>query len=305
MRVQSRLFASLTALIALTCCTNQQIVQAIDVRAISAVQAEIKRQVGIYMAAAQAPPTVMINGTPTPVSKIENGFWCGSGKIGFDISSIKAELTTTLDSSSDVKLGLSIPVNIVTLGPSAEYKRNVTNTQVLDYNLWPRELARQNSDIIKKHPTDEDIQRAPIAQVLRDLRDALVFSAMKMDYTTNPPKPRQPQPCFTDYNPDKPGSDAGDTFKLGLSITNDISGGIQIKVTVLNFTASGESKSTTGNTLTVAFVQQGLKSLQQYKDAVDAECKYPKSLPNAASVKCQNAKKELEKVESDLGIFLK
>jgi hypothetical protein len=137
--------------------------------------------------------------------------------------------------------------------------------------------------------------------VLLALRDALVLSAMRFDFSANPPKPRPPQPCFTDYNPDKPASDAGNTFKLALSITNDLTGGISIKVTVLNFSATGESKSTTGNTLTVSFIQHGLQPIQQAKDKVDAECKYPKQ-DSKACKDARDALAEAEASETGVGI---
>jgi hypothetical protein len=137
MRPKLTLVAAVIGLIGLVGCANQQPLEAIDVRAITAVQLEIKRQIGVYIAAAQSPPTVNIDGKVTPVSAIPDAFWCGKGDIGLAISSVKAELTTTLDNSLGISAAFSIPANLVTVGPSAGYKRDVTSTQTLDYNLWP------------------------------------------------------------------------------------------------------------------------------------------------------------------------
>jgi hypothetical protein len=59
-------------------------------------------------------------------------------------------------------------------------------------------------------------------------------------------------------------------------------------VSVLDLTASGERKSTTGNTLTVAFEQSGVEALQALVDARDAACK---TAPT--SQKCLAAKQKL------------
>src|SRR5204863_4965290 len=108
------------------------------------------------------------------------------------------------------------------------------------------------------------------------LREALINSAKR--------SAQGPQPCFTDYNPDKPAGDAGNTFKLGLSFVNDKTVGLEIKVWILDLTATTEWKSTTGNTLTVSFVQRGLDVIQRAKDKVDVLCKYPRD-PNGKECK--------------------
>lgn len=275
-------------------CAEQQPVQAIDLPAISAVQAEIKRQVAVYLAAAQNPPTVKIEGVDTPISRLKpSDWWCGSGKIDFDISSIKAELTTTLDNNAGATASFTVPVNLVTLGPSGSHTTDETSTQLLTYNLWPTRL--QNPAVVARTPSQSEIDAAPIAKVLLSLRDALVLSAMKVDYSGPKPKARPPQACFSDYNPDKPSTDAGNSYKLGLSITNDTKAGLSVKVAILSFSATGESKSTTGNTLTVSFVQQGIRKIQAAKDEVDQACKKP--IHDAKA--CTDAKAKLAALEGE------
>jgi hypothetical protein len=134
---------------------------------------------------------------------------------------------------------------------------------------------------------------APIAEVLLSLREALINGAKKS------PSSKGPQPCFTDYNPDKPAADAGNTFKLGLSFTTDATGGLEIKVGILDLTATTEWKGTTGNTLTVSFVQRGLAKLQRAKDEVDALCKYPKKESDKA---CVDAVAAFRKLQENTGV---
>jgi hypothetical protein len=134
-----------------------------------------------------------------------------------------------------------------------------------------RNLAYDNvlSDL---NPTREEVDKTPIAQVLRDLREALVAAGTTYDYSQTPPVERSPVPCFTDYDPKKPTAASGNTYTLGLSIVNDLTGGISISVAVLSIGVTGEAKSTTGNTLTVSFSQPGLDKVQEAQDAVDADC---------------------------------
>jgi hypothetical protein len=250
--------------------------QALDTAAIAAVQGEIKRQVGVYLreAARRSP------GKP-------EDFWCGTGNIDFDISQVKAELTTTLETITNKSVGLKIPWGAVEIDPTGSVKGDATNTQVLDYNLWPFEAERQ---MALMQATVNAQKPAPIADVILALRDALIASAKK----TAP----GPQPCFTDYDPAKPGADAGNTFKLGLSFVNDTTTGLEIKVWVLDLNATNEWKSTTGNTLTVSFVQRGLAQLQRARDMADAECKYPKKYDDHP---CQDALAAYTKLQEKSG----
>jgi hypothetical protein len=253
--------------------------QALDTAAIAAVQGEIKRQVGVYLLKSAH----HAGGAP-------QDYWCGHGDINFDISQVKAELTTTLETITNHSGSAKITWGAVEIDPSGSVKGDATNTQVLDYNLWPLEMARQMGLSGVKV---EDEKPAPIADVILGLRDALIASAKK---SASP----GPQACFTDYDPAKPGADAGNTFKLGLSFVSDKTGGLEIKVWVLDLTNTTEWKSTTGNTLTVSFVQRGLAELQWYRDAVDTDCKYPKKHEDAA---CLKALADYTKKQDELGGF--
>ena len=244
-----RLTLTLACISIAGCVTGPPTRQALTQGAIEKVQAEIKRQVGVYIAAsAQDSP-----GDPKE-------FWCGSGNVGFDIASVKVELTVTDETIRNVGIKAKLPYNAITVGPSGSLKTDTTNTEVLTYSLWPLDASRQLS-----LPPD-DIKSAPIAEVLSSLRAGLINSSKR----TAP----GPQACFTDYNPDKP-SEAGNTFKLGLSFVNDVTGGFELNVWVLDLTATTESKGTTGNTLTVSFVQHAFKDIQTLRDEATQQCKFP------------------------------
>jgi hypothetical protein len=275
-----RMSVSWVALVLSACTTTLPPRQALDTKAIQLVQSEIKRQVGVYMRAAA---------TPIPADPSE--FECGKGQVDFDIATVKAELTTTVETINNAGFKLKIPANIVTIGPSASAKIDVTNSQTLTYNLWPLEMTRQPQ--LKSGVGSTELQSAPIAQVLLSLREALIDSAKK--------SAKGPLPCFTDYNPDKPAADAGNTFKLALTFVTDVNGGVDISVGILDWTATTESKGTTGNTLTVSFVQRGLAKLQRAKDRVDAECKFPK---NETDKPCKDAMAAFHKLQQDEGLLL-
>ena len=242
-----RAFACLSFFLLTACNTVSTPKQALNEKAIAVVQADIKRQIALYMA------------VPPPDTHAMQ-FWCGSGNIGFDISQVKAELTVTNEAIDNGGVKATIPL-VVSVGPSGSLKRDVTNTQVLTYNLWPVAGDKQPS------VAPGDLKSAPIAATLVALRDALIEGASK--------SATGPQACFTDYNPDKPSGDSGDAFKIGLTFVNDATLGLELKLSVLGLTATHEVKGTTGNTLTVSFVQRGLKDIQTLQDEADKECKFP------------------------------
>lgn len=284
--------------IALTGCATQPPMQAIDVRAISAVQAEIKRQVGVYILASQTSPRPRVNVDYLAMSKARNEdsdlFWCGSGAIGFDIATVKAELTTTLDTTAGASLGIKTPV----IGVNGAYKEETINAQTLDYVLWPLAASDQPAAFMGQQFDAADVDKAPIAKVLLSLRDALILSALKYEYPLDPQKRRKPQPCFLDYNPEKPGGDAGHSFKIALAFTKDPSGGISIALALPvspTFSITGESKATTGNSITVTFIQEGIGALQAKKDAYDKACAEP--VKNAKA--CTLARAEYEKAKGE------
>lgn len=233
------------------CAATPPVRQVLDEKAIVAVQGEIKRQIGIYMAAAA--------GAARDPKDTPDHYWCGSGGIDFVVLSVKAELTTTNETIKNAGIKAKIPFKAIEVDPSGSRKTDVTNTQVLDYTLWPT----------GRHPdlAAGDLEKAPIAKVLLSLRNALIDSARK----TAP----GPQACFTDYDPQKPAADPGDSFKLGLSFVNDVTGGFDITVWVLDLNATTETKGTTGNTLTVTFGQRNAQMIQILRDEVTAQCKFP------------------------------
>jgi hypothetical protein len=97
--------------------TKQILTQA----AMEKVQAEIKRQVGVYLALPRNP------------SGNAEDFWCGAGNIGFDIASVKVELTVTDETIHNAGIKAKLPFNAITVSPSGSLKTDVTNTQVLTY----------------------------------------------------------------------------------------------------------------------------------------------------------------------------
>jgi len=233
------------------CVTPPPVRQVLDEQAIEKVQGEIKREIAVYLAAAD---TSASGGQAAD-------FWCGKGDIDFAIASVKVQLTTTVETVKTAGLQLKIPYHAILVGPSGARRYDVTNTEELDYSLWPVADAQQ-----PQLPGGE-LDSAPIAKALLTLRAALIDGARK--------SAPGPQACFTDYDPSKPGSDAGNSFKLGLSFVNDVTGGFEVTVGVVDLNGSIESKGTTGNTLTVAFVQRGLPEIQTLKDEATKECAFP------------------------------
>jgi len=99
-------------------CATAPVRQVLDEKAIEKVQADIKRQVGVYLAASAKKP---------PGEREE--FWCGSGSIDFDISFVKAQLTTTVETIKNAGIKAKLPFKAIEVDPSGSRKTDVTNTQ--------------------------------------------------------------------------------------------------------------------------------------------------------------------------------
>lgn len=271
--------------------------QAIDVAAISAVQDDLKRQIAHYAAYARNPRQIPVRRgdtiVETNISELtapDGGqVWaCGTGNIGFDILSVEAELTTTLGSSVGGNLGVTVPLQGVTVGGKVGGGRTVTNTQTLTYNVYPI-----LDDTTELNPTRADVNRYPIAKVLTDLRQALLASATRFDYSFDPPRRRPPTACVTNYNPEKIDAPGG-TYTLGLSVVETLSGGVSISLALVELGVDGSRKSTTGHTLHVAFRQEDLTEVKAAYALVDQTCK----APNQDSVDCKAAKAKVGQLTS-------
>ena len=224
-------------------CTNKlPPVNAISYDRIQKVESEIKRQVSVYEARANNarshPET-----DPARQAADAAGFICGAGLIDFDISSVVLDLTATTDTTASGSLGFSLPITgpVGSVGPSGSVSKEVNDTQELSLPLYPV----LNSSYTK---VDQSNKPAPIADVLFVLREALILGGTKDGI------------CVYDYKFTDPKTDPGGTYKLALTITDDLKGGVDIKLSVVSLSASYENKSVTGNTLTVSFHQNNLPS---------------------------------------------
>lgn len=266
------------------CSVPQQQVQVFDAKGIALVQAELKREVGVYLAYREK------NKDRTPALELPLTTTCGSGDIDFNVTQVKLKLTTATDRKLGATGSATFPVGEVSLGPSAGYSNERTLTQTLTYNLW---LSRfQNPDVLKGYGSEDDLKSAPIAKALIDLRNGLIQGARQ--YRVTKAGQQVPQACFVDYNLEKPASDVGNTFEMAVQVVDDTSTGLTIKFLVLSLGASTDDKRTTGNTITVSFVQSDLQGLQDAVDDVAAYCKRPLDTEDKKR-NCAKAKVELEK----------
>ena len=215
-------------------------VNAISVPVISKVLGEIKREVSVYQSWAN---NWRMDPGHDPADVLNLHFVCGKGKVDFNIVSVAAELTATSEQSIGGSLGVTVPVVGPTgsIGPSAGTSRDVNNTQTMNFTLYP-------IDNPSFRMSNQDGKPAPIAEALRDLRTALIKGATSDGL------------CMYDYNHADPKSDKGHSYVLGLTVTDDTKGGVDIKLAIVSFSFNGETKSVTGNTLTVTFQQRDILS---------------------------------------------
>lgn len=256
----------------------------IETVSVSEVQSEIKYQVGVYMLAAQLPVFVNINKIPTVVSGNPEFFWCGDGSLNFDIASIKVELRASVDTTAGATVGLSIPVPLITVGPSLSLKGEGKNETTYDYQIWPVDFAEQ-TDFKQTSLASDAVGKSAIAQALLSLRQGMVEAALNVDPSTGSRRP--PQPCFTAFNPNDPKAELGDTVKFALDFTRTVNGSVTIKIAALSVGPSASQVSVTGHTLTAVFVPSALKPFQKAAAAVTAACS-----PDSTSLKCKLAQAE-------------
>ena len=271
-------------------CASRPVLQVLDTSAISAVQDDLKRQIGIYISESRQLPTIhrVRQSNKGPISEqvlvtldliprsdpIRKIFSCGNGDIGFQIDSVVADLKTTSSYGSGINLGVQVPISVISLNPTYSVSNTGSNSQSLDFQLWPLPPERQDylQESLPPRPEHIDDKEAPIAAILLHLRSALLASAMRYDYSTDPPTLRPPGPCFTDYNPHSIGdTPANNKYVVGLGFSRTEKAGIAVSASFLTLGANGELDSTTGNSLTVTFVQPGLEKFAKataYRDKV-------------------------------------
>lgn len=154
MKFRGAIAAILAATTLVGCATTQSShIQPISSSAIQSVVDDMKRQVSVYVAyqnSKQGTSSVINTSGSKP---------CGNGLIDFDITSVKLEILTTLESnvSSGIDVGPIVSGGGATVKTSFGTGRSFTNTQelVLVSDLLPnRSFA---------YPGTETIESAPIA----------------------------------------------------------------------------------------------------------------------------------------------
>ena len=259
------------------CHSSLPVRQAITADGIANVQWEIKRQIGVYNA------WLSQNKAEEDKEQKKRAYLCGAGSINFDIASIDVSLTTAVENKSGPSVS-GKTTGFVTFKPNWGNSTDATNTQELDYTLWPVDYSLPAK--YAQAVTGSDLDHAPLAKALIDLRSGLIKGAQlpTLEKPTDVHEGGRGVPlagkkiwapvCFTDYNPDKPSDDPGYQFKLQVSFVDDTTYGFEIVVWLIDFSSTTENKSTTGNTITVNFAQTGVKDLQILADEVKKQCDF-------------------------------
>lgn len=210
------------------CATTQSDrVQAIESSSIQRVVDDMKRQVSVYVAYQNSP-----QGTRSVIDASATKA-CGNGLIDLDIKSVKLEVLTTLESSIDggVEAG-QVAIGAATASGGFGAGRTISNTQEL---VLAVDVPPDRSFV---YAGRENIETAPIAGTLINLRDALIKAGEV-----------QNRVCFKTTKD----ADEGNTYKIALSVEDRGGGNVALGLAPLGVSLSGETKSTTGNTLTVSF----------------------------------------------------
>jgi hypothetical protein len=211
------------ALLAGCAASSFQELRPIEEKRILEVIGEIKRQIGVYVQYQNSPDGY------EAVRRESRQKICGNGLVGFDISSVRMELLSTADSTVGGTIGGGYGPFSGGLGLSG----TVSNSQALivDYGI---SRSRLNTAF-----NDEDLKTAPIAALMKNLWGAARASGDQQTYV-----------CLTM----KPVSQGGNTYKIAITTSIKATGEVEVGLANVSAGASGEFKSSTGNTITVTLV---------------------------------------------------
>lgn len=254
-------------------------IEAISPEAIGAVQADIRRQVDLYVRASAFEPFFIRDGVVTPLTPPGTEYQCGNGNIHYDITQVQADLSVLTTSEGGLSIGATLPVSAVTtVGVSGSFSRSEQTTQTLRYNLWPLPNRRTGAPLAVNPVASDlagivaDLQQAPIAATLLNLRNQQIISAM----VTNPISQRLnpvARSCFANFNLAAPSTSPGNLVTMGLTVTGSLGTKVSVGIGPVAVGLSDNYTRTTGNSLTISFAQPGIDEAMAAADRVAAACK--------------------------------
>ena len=204
----------------------------ISISLIGKAVGEVKHQVGIYQSIVQADPLRY-----TKLPPVENDKVCGPGLVDFDITSVTVALTTKVETNTNGTVAGTAPIGAsgATIGAGLGGGNDVTNSQVLTFNMYPILPVTY-----ERTPGADDLNRPEnaVAATLIAFRTALRGAAVA-------------RPCFsTVHDADK---DADNTLVVGVEAVTDFSQNVTLKLAFVDLAFSHDQKNTQGSTLTFSF----------------------------------------------------
>lgn len=213
----------------LSACGSARQPPPIDVRAIGAVVGRIKEEIGTYQRIVQDDRRSAASRSP-----LAPGVVCGNGSVDFDIVRATATLTTTVRYAANASGGASIPLLPAgvpgTVAPSVTGGRTTTNTQVLTFNAYP--------NLPTEYAGSLALTERPVAAILLSLRAALREAA-------------RTQPCLSTVH--DPATDKENVVEVAFEVEEVAGVGIKLNLVVVDLGASGERRTTVGNSIVIGF----------------------------------------------------
>ncbi|MER9303112.1 hypothetical protein NKJ06_17275 [Mesorhizobium sp. M0293] len=213
-------------MLALTACasTNFGTINPIRRDRIMAVVAETKHQLSVYTAYQRYELPRMI--------AERRRMNCGYGLISYDVKTVKLELVTSSQGTAGGEAGIS--ANGIGVSVSGSHQVLDAQTLTLEGDI------KSSRNRIPYDPTE--LKSSPIAQVLKDLTEGMISQAGDPSDV-----------CIKTKKGD------GSTFKIGITVTDTVGGGVKIGISPAALSATGELKSVTGNTITVTLAPHNFR----------------------------------------------
>jgi hypothetical protein len=158
--------------------------------------------------------------------------FCGTGDINFNITQVKMEFKTVLDTTKSGNLGLKIPfgpAGVGSFGPGVKGAAESTGTSTLDFTYYKPDP----NDIGTIPPIVA--QNAKIEPTLAALRTAVMHAIAQ-------------KPCMSD-TPDK----QDDTYTFEVELKKDANANLGFNFAILSANAAFDRATTNSNTITVSF----------------------------------------------------
>jgi hypothetical protein len=198
---------------------------------------QIKHDVGSYIFRTQ---------DDSPEVRLRNNACVGD--VSFQIQSVKLTVTAQVDQTADDTAGLTIPLDVLTINPSAGIGRTLNNSITTSVVIYPMTASReaviedaalQRQRLTAIPPASPEFEGTPIANALTQLRQDMIAVS-------------DTPPCFNFGTGDK-----GNVVKWAFAVTRRRTVGAKLNLLIFSVGTSDTTSTRYANEIEVAYIAAG------------------------------------------------